>query len=130
MRRDVFQATGGFDSGLIRWGSDDCELSLRLWLLDYELWVVPQVEVAHLFRNQPPYSLEWTAVLHNTLRLAFVHFSAERIRGVVEALRNHEGFSEGLAQSIVSDFSARRAELMSRRVHDDEWFFRKFGLDW
>jgi GT2 family glycosyltransferase len=130
MRRDVFDATGGFDEGLTRWGSDDGEMSLRLWLLGYELWVVPRVEVAHLFRSQPPYSLEWPAVLHNTLRLAFVHFGADRINQVLEALRDHEGFSEGLAQVIMSDFSLRRSELMSSRMHGDEWFFRRFGLDW
>ena len=130
MRRDVFEATGGFDEGLTRWGSDDGELSLRLWLLGYELCVVPQVEVAHLFRDRPPYSLEWPAILHNTLRLALVHFGAKRITEVLEALRDHEGFSEGLAQAVLNGFSGRRAELLSTRVHDDEWFFNRFGLDW
>src|SRR5262249_12162431 len=49
MRRDVFAATGGFDCGMRQLGGNDNELSLRLWLLGYELLIVPAVEVGHLF---------------------------------------------------------------------------------
>lgn len=130
MRRDVFEATGGFDSGLIHWGSTENEMSLRLWLLGYELWLVPKVGVAHLFRDHHPYHVEWSAVLHNALRLASVHFETERIVRVVRALRQHESFPEALALTVAGDVSARRQEFAQRRAHNSEWFFNKFGPDW
>lgn len=129
MRRDVFQATGGFDAGLRRWGESDNELSVRLWLLGYQLWMVPQIEVGHLFHQGGArgYPINWTAVVHNKLRLAFVHFSALRMAYVVEALRKYPGFSSAMAVAVESDFAARRSELAARRVRDDEWYFEKFG---
>jgi glycosyltransferase involved in cell wall biosynthesis len=130
MRRDTFEATGGFDGALIRWAGDDTELSLRLWLLGYELWLAPQVEVVHLFREERPFHVEWSWVLHNRLRMAFVHFDTGRITRVVEALRDHEDFAAAVALTAASDASARRAALAARRLRSDDWFFERFGLGW
>ncbi len=130
MRRDTLETTGGFDDGIVHWGSEDVELSLRLWLLGYELWLVPQVEVAHLFRETRPYDVEWTSVLHNKLRLAFLHLEQKRIALVVNALRKKRDFPAALAMAVESDAVPRRAELAERRVHDDSWFFDRFGLAW
>ena len=130
MRQDTFQAAGGFDDGLICWGGVDNELGVRLWLLGYELLVAPEVEVRHQFRTERPFPVEWSWVLHNRLRLAFLHFSAPRIARVVEALRGHEDFAAAVALTVESDVAARRAQLASRRLYDDEWFFRRFELQW
>ena len=78
MRRNLFAAIGGFDDGLASRGSEDCELSLRLWTLGYECLVVPEVEVAHLFRKHYPYRVEWEDAVYNKLRLAAIHFGPER----------------------------------------------------
>jgi GT2 family glycosyltransferase len=130
MRREVFQAVGGFDDGLLRWGGMEHELGLRLWLLGYELWLTPEVECAHLFRDEGPYHVEWSWVIHNRLRLAFLHFNRSRIAHVVENLRDHEGFSDAVALLADSDVSSRRCELASRRTRDAEWYFETFGPKW
>ena len=57
MRRSLFEETGGFDEGMIRWGSIDNEMSFRLCLEGFELQVVPSVRVAHLFRTTRPYPM-------------------------------------------------------------------------
>lgn len=128
VRRDVFEATGGFDEGLIRWGGNDLELSLRLWLLGYELRLVPGVEVAHLFRQKHPYTVDWTGVLHNLLRIAFLHFRSGRIQRVVEALQGRRGFASALALAVDSDAWTRRSQLAASRARDDNWFFDSFGI--
>ncbi len=97
MRRETFDATGGFDGGMVRSQGVDNELAMRFWLLGYELWLVPQVEVLHLFRRRQPYELAWATVIHNKLRLAFVHFEQDRVSRVVEALRGSTGFAAGSA---------------------------------
>jgi glycosyltransferase involved in cell wall biosynthesis len=127
MRRDVFQATGGFDAGMIQWGSIDNEMSVRLWSLGYELRVVPTLEIAHLFRDERPYPIEWTPVLHNTLRLALIHFEADQIERVIGALNGHPAFPAALARAVAGDFLTRRSEITSRRVRDNEWLFRDFA---
>jgi GT2 family glycosyltransferase len=127
IRRDIFQKIGGFDEDMIRWGGIDIELSLRLWLLGYELWLAPQAEVFHFFRSTRPYPVEWREVIHNRLRTAFLHFSSDRIAQVVRALNSHQGFSAAIALAVERDIAARRSALAARRVRDDGWFFEKFG---
>src|SRR5215471_9045899 len=128
MRRDVFDETGGFDPGMRQLGGNDNELSLRLWLLGYELLIVPRVEAGHLFRTRIPFDATWAAVVHNRLRTAFVHFRQERIERVVDALRAYEAFPTGLAMTASGDVFARRAVLHAQRRRSDDWFFEAFGL--
>jgi GT2 family glycosyltransferase len=130
MRRDVFEATGGFDEGMIRWGQIDNEMSVRLWLLGYECWVAPRVVAHHLFREKRPYRAEWTWPIHNKLRMSFVHFNADRVARVVGALRDHAAFPAALGFLAASDVSSRRAALEALRVHDAEWYFERFGPSW
>jgi glycosyltransferase involved in cell wall biosynthesis len=130
MRRDTFEATGGFDSGMLRWGSIDNEMSVRLWLLGYECWVVPEIEFRHVFRDDRPYDMEWSWALHNKLRIAFVHFETPRIARVVDALKGHKAFPEAVSLLAEGDVSSRRKEIAARRVHDAEWYFKKFGPKW
>ncbi len=130
MRRDAFDAVGGFDQGLIRYGVEDCELSLRFWLLGYELWLVPAVEVAHQFRDQIPYAVPWRTVLHNRLRMAFLHLSDSRRQRVVKALETYPAFQSAIGLVGQGDVNVRRADLMSRRKRDDDWYFQRFRLQW
>ncbi len=130
IRRDVLEATGGFDSGMITYGLEDIEFSLRLWLLGYECLVVPTVEVAHQFRlrdtSLPDYQSHWLPVIHNMLRLAFIHFSEDRIRLLVERKVKNHAFPLALARVAASDAWQRRSEMQAIRRYDDDWFFHKF----
>jgi glycosyltransferase involved in cell wall biosynthesis len=130
IRRETFTTIGGFDSGLRRWGAEDSELSLRLWLLGYEQVVVPQVEIAHLFRTKHPYQIEMDDVLHNLLRLAFTHFNSRRIEHVIASVKEHLAFAPALAQNVAGNVWKRRNELLRRRMHDDDWYFERFEMGW
>jgi GT2 family glycosyltransferase len=125
--RDIFEAQGGFDAGLVRWGSEDAEFSLRLWMAGYELRLVPDVTVAHLFRESHPYVIDWTSVLHNMLRLAVVHFGPERLKRVVERLKHYRDFGAAWALLLDTDTHIRRAEMHGRRTRDDHAYFAHFG---
>jgi GT2 family glycosyltransferase len=128
MRRDVFDAVGGFDPGMQQLGGNDNELCLRLWLLGYGLLIVPSIEVGHLFRTSVPFEATWAAVVHNRLRLAFVHFGHARIERVVDALRGYQSFPNGLAMTVSGDIFARRTKLHRQRRRSDDWFFDEFCL--
>jgi glycosyltransferase involved in cell wall biosynthesis len=127
VRRQTFVATGGFDTGMIRWGSIDNEFSLRLWLLGYELWIAPSVEVVHLFRQSHPYRVEWLWVVHNVLRLALVHFGPRRVERVMAALREYPDFAAALALARAKGLRSRRSELAAARLVSDDTFFARFG---
>lgn len=128
-RRDVFETTGGFDDGCIEWGSEDAEISVRLWTLGYRCMLVPSVRVAHLFRTAFPYSLSAEAPTHNRLRMASVHLSRERVARVVDELRSRPSFPAAVARFVESDAVRRRADVQARRRYDDSWFCEHFGID-
>jgi glycosyltransferase involved in cell wall biosynthesis len=129
-RRDVVEATGGWDEGQVRRGNIDNEGCVRFWMLGYKLIVTPDVVVAHKFRKRSPYSVRWGEFLFNRLRLAFALFRPERIGKVVTSLRNYPGFGEALALLAASDIAQRRRELQLRRVRDDNWYCKEFNMNW
>lgn len=131
MRRDVFERKGGgWDEGLHQRGNVDNEVSMRLWLLGYELRVVPEVVVRHRFRKSSPFPVGWPQYLHNRLRLAFVHFNPARLAKVVSSLRQYPGFGEAMALLVEGNIGERRREIFSARVRDDDWYFERFRLHW
>lgn len=129
MRRETFVRTAGFDSGMRQLGGNDNELSCRFWLLGYELLVVPEIEVGHLFRETAPYEAKWVALVHNRLRMAFVHFESSRVERVLHALRAYEAFPPAMAMMLDTDVLARRAMLAASRRFNDSWYFEKFALE-
>lgn len=129
MRRDVFQATGGLDDGMLRWGAEDFELSLRLWMLGYEQVAVPEVEVAHLFRHESPYPMSMRWPRHNQLRMAWLHFTPDRFERVRSALEEYEEYEEGFALFEASRpaLEARRQQLHAMRTRNDDEYFAHWG---
>ena len=129
LRRDVFQESGGFDEGLRGWGSEDAELSVRLWLLGYECRVVPDSEIAHLFRPQFPYRVKWKFTLHNTLRLAALHLPPAALARVVAHHAQFPAFGDAYARLMTSNAQAQRDYIHSIRRFDGDWFIDRFDLD-
>jgi glycosyltransferase involved in cell wall biosynthesis len=129
MRREIFAHTAGFDPGMRQLGGNDNEISCRFWLLGHELHVVPTVEVGHLFRDSTPYEARWAALIHNRLRMAFVHFDSGRVERVLRALRAYEAFPTAMAMMLDTDVFARRASLTASRRFNDSWYFERFALE-
>lgn len=130
MTRTMFEETGGWDDGLLQRGGVDNEFSIRHWLLGYELRIVPEIDVLHLFRKQSPYKVGWEQYLHNRLRLAISHLSPERLGQALSALSTHRELEEALQLAASRGAWTRREQLFSSRKRNDDWYFRKFGLEW
>jgi GT2 family glycosyltransferase len=129
-RRDVIEATGGWDEAQRQRGNIDNEGCVRLWMLGYELMITPDTVVAHKFRKRSPYRVGWPEFMFNRLRLAFAHFGPARLGRVVASLRNYPGFGDALAILAESDIAERRRELQARRVRDDDWYCKRFNMTW
>jgi GT2 family glycosyltransferase len=124
-RRSTFVTVGGFDAGLIGYGMDDVEFSVRLWSLGWDCLLVPAVEVGHrsTFESPPAHHLEWDTTLHNILRFGIVHYGARRLRELFDYFRWHDAFTETRAAVLRSDAVMRRRRLRAVRARDDDWFF-------
>jgi glycosyltransferase involved in cell wall biosynthesis len=128
--RGVFESTGGFDEGLRGRGGVDAETGVRLWLLGYENWVVPEAKVWHVFRTRAPYAVSRIDVTHNRLRLAMSHLKGSRVRRVLAALQSEPALGDALLLTAAGDIARHRVDLCSRRVHDDDWLFARFAIRW
>lgn len=129
MRRALFEECGGFDGGFRGWAPDDCELCARLWMLGYSCVVVPTVAVAHDFRVAFPYAVDEALIVHNYLRIAFVHLDGDRLERVIDHYREYPSFPRALALLAAGDTYERRATIRGERRYDDAWFFERFRLD-
>jgi glycosyltransferase involved in cell wall biosynthesis len=127
IRRSDFQKLGGYDSGMTRWGSEDQKLSLRTWLMGYQLVVQPQAVIYHLFRERHPYVVEESKVLYNRLRMALLHLSLDRIGRIIDYHKGMPGFSQSVVLLLESDVMTQRRQLEQIRQRDNGWFFAQFG---
>lgn len=132
MRRAVFEKVGGFDSGMFKYGVEDTELSVRLWTLGYQCLAVPRVLVAHRFdspKGKVGCDYKNAAIaIHNKLRLAVMHFSAQRIERVVKHFAWNRMFPVAFARLAEGDAWARREKFHALRQHDDDWYFQRFSI--
>jgi GT2 family glycosyltransferase/LPS sulfotransferase NodH len=127
-RRSDFEAVGGFDSGMVRWGSEDAEIGLNLWRRGRASVVVPEAQVAHLFRPAGPYEVQPHMVVHNALRLATTHLPDSAIRCVIAAFRDLPTFPVAYAQLVDSDVWQRREVVSAGVRHDGAWFLDRFRI--
>ena len=128
-RRDDFEAIGGFDTGMVCWGSEDAEICLNLWRRGRSTVVVPQARVGHLFRPAGPYHVEPQLVVHNTLRMATVHLPELALRRVIQAYRGLSSFPLAYAQLVDSDAWKRRESIAAQSQHDGAWFLDRFRIE-
>ena len=127
-RREDFEQVGGFDTGMLTWGSEDAEICLHLWRRGRASVVVPASHVRHLFRPVFPYPVRWNWTIHNTLRLATVHLGGQAQRRIVEHLAHRDQFASAFEHLLVSDVWLRRDAVRLASTYDDKWFFDRFRI--
>lgn len=128
IRKQVFDAVGGFDAGFRSWGYEDVALSIKLWLFDYKIFVHPSVRIGHKFRKTQPYNVDLTEFHYNKLRMVISHFNHHRIHKVLMPMHEYSNFEKIKERLLTSDTYKQRIDYFNRRVHDDDWFFNKFNI--
>ena len=128
VRREVFQQVGGYDEGLSRWGSEDVEFCLRVWLSGWAIRVEPRSTVYHYFRTAPPYAVDLPQIVYNKLRMCFLHFDGPLLARVLAPQLAHPHAAQALAR-IFTDGTVDAARVQrERRRRDMAWFCSRFGL--
>jgi GT2 family glycosyltransferase len=128
LTRHTFSLTGGFDEGMLMWGEEGSELSLRMWTMGLQCLVVPTVDILHQFRPRHTFPMNWEYWIHNRLRMGALHFNQARFATLVAALAKREPFPRALSRLVNSDVWKRRDRIRALRVRDDDWFFSNFNV--
>lgn len=128
VRADAFRRLGGYDNGMTRWGSEDIELCLRMWLFGYAVYAQPQSLVYHLFRRSHPYDVDVSQVIYNKLRFVLLHFDEDRLARILRPCLRYAGAELSLVRLFASDTFARRRELIATRTYDLDWFCNLFKI--
>ncbi|KAM3858110.1 polypeptide N-acetylgalactosaminyltransferase 15-like [Diretmus argenteus] len=77
--RHFFQSVGAYDPGMLLWGAEQIELSIRVWSCGGSMEVVPCSRVAHLTHRHLPYPLPDQELLQkNKIRIADTWMDAYR----------------------------------------------------
>lgn len=127
-RKEAFLKVGGYDRGFKVWGREDEEISLKMWLFGYSLFVDPDIVVQHLFRNSHPYTVTQDHVHYNFLRMAFSHFSEERLSRAISLLSHRKNCTKLVVSAALSDIMRQRTDYHEQRAHTDDWFMNKFAI--
>jgi GT2 family glycosyltransferase len=128
-KRATFEAVGKYEEGFTRWGSEDIEICIRLWLLGYRLIVEPKIIVQHYFRENRNYEVDDTLIIYNFLRMIYMHFSEEKINAVLDKIKFYSNLPKAKQLIEKSNVYELREELFSVRVLDDNWYFETFMPD-
>ncbi|WP_417897198.1 glycosyltransferase [Bacillus haimaensis] len=124
----VFEDVGGFETGFKTWGHEDVELSIKLWLFGYRCHVQTEVTIYHLFRRIHPYKVKPDDVYYNLLRLAFSHFNEVRIEKCKRIITQRK--AKIIVPLVLQDGVLKQRELyIKKRKFSDDWYFRKFGIE-
>jgi len=129
IRRDVFEDVGGFETGFPTWGHEDVELSIKLWLFGYNCYVQPKTKVLHLFRKVQPYKIELEDYYYNLLRLAYLHFNPSRIQKIRKMMIKHTKSKDVEKRVIQNGAMEKKQVYLKKRKFDDDWYFRRFGVE-
>jgi GT2 family glycosyltransferase len=113
---------------MTRWGSEDIELCLRLWLLGYQVYAQPASLVYHLFRTSRPYEVDAQQILYNRLRMVLLHFDGERLARVLTPMLGVHGVAHSLAMNFDSDTLDFRHRLFAERRYSMDWFCERFAM--
>merc|ERR1711879_293235 len=104
MRKDWFEELRLFDEGMLHWGGDHVELSMKVWRCGGRIEIVPCSRIGHLFRDPEhrPYDVAVMQVVKNYARLAQVLWKDHLdyfYRMKPEAVdMEHEGLEEAKAK--------------------------------
>ena len=72
--RRYWHWSGAYDTGMLQWGGENIEQSIRIWLCGGEIVVARNSRVSHVFRPNFPYAINHTQVSVNKVRLVEVWF--------------------------------------------------------
>lgn len=130
VRSEVFWAVGGYEGAFRGYGGEEEEISLQLWLNGYKLYATPYTCVFHQFRMMPSYRIDPAAFFRNRMITALCHYNKARVRRLLAEHANSVPIQIAYAEVFTPENIERlRLPRFARRKYDDDWYFKRFGLE-
>lgn len=116
IRKDYWNQLGLYDAGMIGWGGDHIEATLKVWRCGGHIEIVPCSRIGHLFRDPAhrPYDVEVKQVVHNYGRIAEVWLDDYRSYFLK--------MKPEVAQMDLGDLSHQHALRDRLRCHNMSWY--------
>jgi GT2 family glycosyltransferase len=136
MSRELYEKLQGFDTGMIEWGVEDLDFSLKAWLMGHPILHDYEASVAHRFRGTfDNFHVGDDSVLVNKLRMARKNFTAPVFKEWLERCRRREPpkvMKKAWKLYLKGEESLEheRRYLQRHRVHDEFWYAEYFNLPW
>ena len=85
-------------TGLLTYGCDEACLSLKTWMEGGKCLLMKEINVGHIYRDKPPYSMNTTDTIYNKLLIAETMFPVEYKNRVFREMqrRNQDGYTKAL----------------------------------
>jgi glycosyltransferase involved in cell wall biosynthesis len=132
--RALFVQLGGYDRGMRLYAAAEPEFGVRAWLAGAEILALPELEVAHRFKERVALD-EFiddlrTSMVHNSLRFGVLYLSEAAILQMLRyyAFRYPDELPDALEMLQQSDVWERRAELERTLARTFDWFLDRFEL--
>jgi len=129
IKKTDFFYLGGFNKNFISWGHEDVEFCIRSWLLGYRVFVLPYIEISHIFRPEFPYVVNLEDTNYNLLVTAELHFDLKKKFKVMKAIKEESDIKNLFDIMEKNSISVMKRELDEKRIYTDEWFFKKFNIN-
>lgn len=90
IRKAVFKNVGGFNPYIRKWGTEDLELPMRLWLRGYTCYLHQGISIAHYFKHKFENTVvEGVDVVFNRIMFAHTCFQNKKRReNILEAMKS------------------------------------------
>jgi GT2 family glycosyltransferase len=136
MSKALYRELRGFDRHMIEWGVEDVDMGLKAWLLGYAVLHDPRPVIGHRFvSDSDNFTIQADSVTANEIRTARKNFTDSVWRDWKRrAQRRHSKKAWAAAWDLYKSRSDTAEEerdyLLSRRIHHERWYAKRFGLRW
>lgn len=120
--KDWWTESGTLDEGMLQWGGENIEQSIRVWLCGGEIVVARDSIVAHVFRDKFPYPIDNHLIMRNKVRTVEGWWDEESKERFYNATPSAHSY-----KSKIGDLTSRQEIKTRLGCKPFEWYIDRFS---